>query len=181
MKKSMIALLFLAFARIGLSSCKKDNDDNDNNNNNKIPDAVFSMNVSGAESHTFNFTLPGNVASANAVSGSHQSSLNMLTMLATNLPITWQYSLVADVSSMAKGTYDLKPGLSAFSPPSQTTGYLAVSGSVEITKATLYQNVSNVEDWFIDGSFSGTYQDSNTPPNTITVSGSFSGVNIKAQ
>ncbi|MDD4598957.1 MAG: hypothetical protein PHW35_13405 [Lentimicrobiaceae bacterium] len=180
MKKSMIALLFLAFARIGLSSCKKDNDDNDNNNN-KIPDAVFSMNVSGAESHTFNFTLPGNVASANAVSGSHQSSLNMLTMLATNLPITWQYSLVADVSSMAKGTYDLKPGLSAFSPPSQTTGYLAVSGSVEITKATLYQNVSNVEDWFIDGSFSGTYQDSNTPPNTITVSGSFSGVNIKAQ
>lgn len=176
----MIALLFLAFARIGLSSCKKDNDDNDNNNN-KIPDAVFSMNVSGAESHTFNFTLPGNVASANAVSGSHQSSLNMLTMLATNLPITWQYSLVADVSSMAKGTYDLKPGLSAFSPPSQTTGYLAVSGSVEITKATLYQNVSNVEDWFIDGSFSGTYQDSNTPPNTITVSGSFSGVNIKAQ
>jgi hypothetical protein len=181
MKKSMIALLFLAFAGIGLSSCKKDNDDNDNNNNNKIPDAVFSMNVSGAESHTFNFTLRGNVASANAVSGSHQSSLNMLTMLATNLPITWQYSLVADVSSMAKGTYDLKPGLSAFSPPSQTTGYLAVSGSVEITKATLYQNVSNVEDWFIDGSFSGTYQDSNTPPNTITVSGSFSGVNIKAQ
>lgn len=180
MKKSMIALLFLAFAGIILSSCKKDNDDNDDDNN-KIPDAVFSMNVSGAESHTFNFTLPANVAASNAVGGSHQTSMNMLTVLATNLPITWQYSLVADVSSMAKGTYSLKAGVSAFSPPSQTTGYIAVSGSVEITKATLYQDVSSVEDWFIDGTFSGKYQDFETPPNEITVSGSFSGVNIKAQ
>ena len=180
MKKLIIALLFLAFAGLSLSSCKKDNDENDENNN-KIPDAVFSMNVSGAENHTFNFTLPANVAGTNAVGGSHLTSLKMLSILATSLPITWQYNLVADVNSMAKGTYNLKAGVSAFSPPSQTTGYVAVSGTVEITKATLYQNVSNVEDWFIDGTFSGKYQDFETPPNEITVSGSFSGVNIKAQ
>jgi hypothetical protein len=70
--------------------------------------------------------------------------------------------------------------MSAFTPPSQTNGYIAVSGSVTISKATLYQGVSSIEDWFIDGTFSGTYVDNNTPPNQVTITGSFSGVNIKA-
>jgi hypothetical protein len=181
MKKSTFILLLIAIFGIGLSSCKKDDDTDQNDNNNKIPDAVFSMNVSGAESHTISFTLPGNVASDYAVNGSLISSQEMLSMLAVDMPTTWQYSIIADVNSMATGTYDLKAGMSAFSNISQNTGYLAVSGSVTISKATLYQSVSSIEDWFIDGTYSGTYVDNNTPPNQVTISGSFSGINIKAQ
>ncbi|MCF8379066.1 MAG: hypothetical protein K9H49_05775 [Bacteroidales bacterium] len=183
MKKSTMILLLLAITGIFVSGCKKedDNPDPNNNNNTSLPDAVFNMTVSGAESHTFSFTLPENVASNYAVNGAHQSSVPILSILASSLPITWQYGLIADVNSMATGTYNIKEGMSAFTPPSQTTGYLAVSGTLTITKASLYQSVSSIEDWFIDGTFSGTYQDNNTPPNEVTITGSFSGVNIKAQ
>jgi len=180
MKKTILTLFFIALSGLLVSSCKK-TDNNTNNNNNNIPDAVFSLNVSGAESHTFNFTLKGGTATDYAVNGSQLSSQQMLTLAASSLPITWMYNLVAEVSSMKTGTYDLKAGMSAFTNPSQTASYLAVSGTVNITRATLYQSVSSIEDWFIDGTFSGTYQDSSVPPNQITVSGSFSGVNIKAQ
>jgi hypothetical protein len=180
MKKSTFILLLIAIFGISLTSCNKDDDTDPNDNNNELPDAVFNMNVSGAESYTFSFTLPKNVADSNAVNGSFQSSQNLLSLAASSLPITWMYGLFADVSSMSTGTYDIKAGMSAFTPPSQTNGYIAVSGSVTISKATLYQGVSSIEDWFIDGTFSGTYVDNNTPPNQVTITGSFSGVNIKA-
>jgi hypothetical protein len=183
MKKTTFILLLMALSGILSTSCNKDedNDDNNNNNNSTIPDAVFSMDVSGAESHTFNFTLPANVATSNSINGSHLSSQQLLSIVATTLPVTWQYGLIADVNALAEDTYDFKVGMSAFTPPSQTTAYIAVSGTLTITKATLYQSFSSIEDWFIDGTFSGVYQDSNTPPNEVTISGSFSGVNIKSQ
>lgn len=182
MKKTAFIILALAMAGLLFSFCSNDDDDDDNNNNNsKIPDAVFNLNVSGAESHTFDFTLPGNVASDYAANGSHLSSQNMLSVMAASLPITWQYNLVADVTSLENGTYNLKAGMSAFTPPSQTTAYLCVSGTVTLSKTDLYQSVSSVEDWFVDGTFTGIYQDTNNPPNQVTISGSFSGINIKAQ
>lgn len=172
----------MALATIFVNGCSKDEDTNDDNNNNtSLPDAVFNMTVSGAESQTINFTLPGNVASDFAVNGSQLASAQLLTIQATSLPITWQFGLIADVNSMATGTYAIKVGMSSYIPPSQTTGYTATGGTLTITKATLYQSVSSIEDWFIDGTFSGTYQDTNTPPGVVTIAGSFSGVNIKAQ
>jgi len=181
MKKSTFILLLIAIFGISLSSCNKDDDTDQNDNNNELPDAVFNMNVSGAEDYTFSFTLPANVATTDAVNGSYQSSQELLSLAASPLPITWMYGLFADVSSLATGTYDIKVGMSAFTPPSQTTAYIAVSGSTTISKATLYQSVSSIEDWFIDGTFTGTYVDNNTPPNQVTITGSFSGINIKAQ
>ncbi len=63
--------------------------------------------------------------------------------------------------------------------PSSTNVYLAVGGNLTISSAELYQNVGPAEDWYIDGSFSGTFQDNETPPNTVTINGTFSGINIK--
>lgn len=181
MKNSATIILLLALTLTIISSCKKSDDNNDDENNNKLPDAVFSMNVSGAESQIVNFTLPGNVASDYAVNGALVSSQELFTMNTSTLPITWMLGLAAEVSEMETGTYALKAGSSAYTSPSQTTGYLAVSGTITITKADLYQSVSSIQDWFIDGTYSGTYQDSSNPPNQVTISGSFSGINIKAQ
>ena len=183
MKKSTLFLMIATFAISLTSSCSKNDDDNDNNNNNNntLPDANFEMNVSGAESYSFSFTLPANVASTHAINGSHLASQEVLSIAASELPITWLYGLIADISTLSEGTFDLKVGASAFSNPTQTNAYTAVSGTITISKATLFQTVSSVEDWFIDGTYSGTYQDAGTPPNQITISGSFSGVNIKAQ
>jgi hypothetical protein len=89
--------------------------------------------------------------------------------------------LSAELSAIETGTYNLTPGSSAYTSPSQTTGYSAVSGTITISKAELYQDVSSIKDWFIDGSYTGTFQDNSTPPNQVSISGSFSGINIKAQ
>jgi hypothetical protein len=181
MKNSATIILILAFALTIVSSCKKSDDNNDDDNNNKLPDAVFSMNVSGAESQTVNFTLPGNVASDYATNGALVSSQELFTMNASSLPITWMLGLAAEVSEMETGTYNLKAGTSAYTSPSQTTGYIAVSGTITISKAELYQGVSSIKDWFIDGSYTGIYQDNANPPNQVSIGGSFSGINIKAQ
>jgi len=170
------------FSSLVFSSCSKSNDtDNDDNTGGTLPDAVFNMAVTGAEDYTFNFTLPANVASDHAINGTQQSSQSLYLMGVSTLPVTWQYSLAADIGSMTEGTYDIKVGLSAFTIPEQTNSYIAISGTMTITKADLYQSVASTEDWFVDGTFSGTYQDSGTPPNEITITGSFSGVNIKSQ
>ncbi len=62
---------------------------------------------------------------------------------------------------------------------SSTNVYLAVGGNLTISSAELYQDVGPAEDWNIDGSFSGTFQDNETPPNTVTINSTFSGINIK--
>jgi hypothetical protein len=54
-----------------------------------------------------------------------------------------------------------------------------VGGNLTISSAELYQDVGPAEDWYIDGSFSGTFQDNETPPNTVTINSTFSGINIK--
>jgi len=181
MKNSATIILILAFVLTIVSSCKKSDDNNDDDNNNKLPDAVFSMNVSGAETQTVNFTLPGNVASDYAINGSLLSSQEMFSMSASSMPITWLLGLSAELSAIETGTYNLTPGSSAYTSPSQTTGYIAVSGTLTISKAELYQGISSIKDWFIDGSYSGIYQDNSNPPNQVTITGSFSGINIKAQ
>jgi hypothetical protein len=181
MKKATLTFMVLTACSLFIVACaKSDKDDDNNNNNNKIPDAVFSMSVSGTESHSFSFTLDKGTATDHAINGSHLSSQQLLSVGAMTMPPTWMYNLVADVNTLATGTYNIKVQTSAFSNPSQTNAYLAVSGTVTITKAELYQGVSSIKDYYIDGTFSGTYEDTNTPPNQITVTGSFSGVNIKA-
>jgi hypothetical protein len=179
MKNSTKIILLLAFALTIVSACKK-SDDNDDDSK-KVPDAVFSMNVSGAETQTVNFTLPGNVAGDYAINGAHLSSQQLLSIGASTLPITWGLNLAADVSSLATGTYNYKPQMGAYTNASQTGGYIAISGSITIIKAELFQSATSVESWFIDGSYSGTYQDASTPPKQVTINGSFSGINIGAQ
>jgi len=182
MKKITKLFLLIAVGTMFVSACKKDdnNNDDDNNNGGNLPDAVFNLEITGAENHTFSFTLPENVATDNSINGSHLTSQQLMTITASDLPITWLYGIVAEVNSMATGTYNINPGMSSFTS-STGTGFSAVSGTLEITKASLYQSVTSIEDWFIDGTFNGTYEDTNVPSNTITVNGSFSGVNIKSQ
>ncbi|HPE58211.1 MAG TPA: hypothetical protein P5514_02035 [Bacteroidales bacterium] len=181
MKRTSLLMILIALGMVLVISCKKDDNNNDDDNSGStLPDAVFSMEVTGAETHTINFTLPKNVASDYGINGAHLSSQQMLTINSTDLPSTWMYGIVAQVASIKTGTYDINAGMSSFTT-SAGSGYLSVSGTIKITKADLYQAVGSVDDWFIDGEFSGTYQDTNTPPNTINITGTFKGVNIKAQ
>lgn len=182
MKRTYFLIMLIGMIAIVATSCKKDDENNDDNNNNsKLPDAVLTLNVSGAESHNISFTLPENVASDYAINGAHVSASQLLTINSMDLPVTWSYGIVAQVSSLQKGTYSINAGMSSFKSPTTGAGFSSVTGTLELTKVDLYQNVASVDDYFIDGEFTGTYQDTNTPPNIITISGSFSGINIKAQ
>lgn len=173
MKKTMLILLSFAMSGLIISSCSKD-DNNDNNDDNKIPDAVFEMNVTGAESHSLNFTLDKGTATDHGIIGSFLASQNLVSINVTTLPTTWMFTIFADMNSMGEGSYDIKTGMSAFSNPDQTASYLAASGTLNVTKATSFEDVG----WYTEGTFNGTYEDTSTPPNQVSISGSFSGVYI---
>lgn len=174
--KTLFPLSLLLLLATAGSACAKDEPDTPDG----LPDAVFEANVSGAENHTFSFTLPMGTAGEYVTNGSLSSFVGLFSMLTQELPGPgWQINLVADMGTLAEGTYDLKPGVAAFANPSATNVYLAVSGNLTISAAELYQDVGPAEDWYIDGSFSGTFQDNETPPNTVTINGTFSGINIK--
>ncbi len=171
------ALLMIMF----LPSCDKENN---TNNNPTIPDAIFNASVSGAESYTFSFTLPKGTAGSYAVNGSCNSTVGLFTMLAKQMPTGWAISLSSSGNQVKVGTYTMNTvngAISSFANASQTTAYTSTSGSITITKAVLYQNVGPAADWYVDGSFSTTMVDNSNPPNQITVTGDFTGINIKAQ
>ncbi len=104
--KNLFTVLLACLSFILITSCSNKDTDTPTPTP-TIPDATFTMSVSGAESHSFNFTLPGNVATTHALGGSLITSLGMFAMQASPLPNTsWSYGLQADMPSMTNGVYN---------------------------------------------------------------------------
>ncbi|MCF8276487.1 MAG: hypothetical protein K9J17_07115 [Flavobacteriales bacterium] len=160
------------------SSCNTDKDDDD-----KLPDAIFNATVTGAISQNISFTLAENMVNGTqAVNGSYTGASDMFAMSAQDIG-TWQFGISYSATSFGVGTYDVL-GTSGFSNPSLAqAGFLATSGTISISKAELYQGVGSglggADDYFIDGSFTILMESTDTPPQQIQVSGSFTGINIK--
>ncbi len=175
-----LPILLVATILIGslFSSCNQNDNDDD-----PLPDAVFNATVTGAVNQVISFTLPENVAGTEAVNGSFTSANDMFAMSAMNLAGAWQLGLFYGNNTWQIGTYDLT-GTSGFTNPSQSqSGFLATSGSITISKSELFQGVGSgvgaADDYFIDGSFTATMESSDTPPQQIQISGTFTGINIK--
>lgn len=174
-----LPVLIVSFLLTGafFSSCNTTKDDD------PLPDAVFNATVTGAINQVISFTLAENVAGTEAINGTHSGTTDMFAMNAMNLTGAWQLGLFYDSDSFQTGTYDLT-STSGFNNPSQSqAGFSATSGSITISKADLFQGVGaglgGADDYFIDGSFTATMHSSETPPQEIQVSGTFTGINIK--
>lgn len=183
-------LLLLSVVLVGATSCKKNSDDDDdgNGNNSELPDAVFSADISGTVTRHVEFTLPKNVTTTDgkAINGSQNDNLNLLLINVLGGSEKWSITLGVGANSVTTGTFQMNQTQTSFgSYNDQNTGegYLSTDGSVTITKAELFQGVGGsigaADDYFIDGTFTMNCVDNSNPPKEITVTGSFSGVNIK--
>jgi len=172
--------LIIATLLIGslFSSCNTDKDDDD-----KLPDAVFNATVAGAINQVISFTLPENVTGSEAVNGSYTSAIDLFAMSAMNLGGAWQFGVFFDSDTYGVGTYDVTTSSGFTNPSLSQAGFLATSGTISISKSELYQGtgsgIGGADDYFIDGSFTITMASSDTPPQQIQVSGTFTGINIK--
>lgn len=174
---------------VSITACKKNDDDDDlDTTESELPDAVFSADISGDLTRHVEFTLPKNVASADgkAINGSHNNSVSLLLMNVLGGSDNWSMALGVGASGVSTGTFYMNQNQIAFGSYSDQDAqktYLSTSGSVTITKADLYQNAGSAfgaaDDYFIDGTFTMTCEDDSNPPQEITVTGTFSGINIK--
>lgn len=183
-----LLLLLLSVSMVSITACKKDDDDDSDTTESELPDAVFSADISGDVTRHVEFTLPKNVASADgkAVNGSQSNSINLLLINVLGGSEKWSIAFGVSASSVTTGTFQMNQTQSSFGSYNDQAageGYLSTSGSVTITKAELYQSLGGsigaANDYFIDGTFTMSCEDGSNPPKQITVTGSFSGINIK--
>lgn len=166
---------------IVLAGCKGAVDEPD-----PIPDLTFSVTITGTESRTIDETLVGNVATEFAANGSLSSSLGLFLINVIDFQ-DYGITLSFTASDVEKGTYELNQGQTdraSFANYASGTTYASTSGSITITKADLFQsvggNIGAADDYFIDGNFSIELEDPGNASNAITMTGEFTGLNIKA-
>lgn len=172
-----IILTFL----LALSGCKGAAGEPD-----PIPDLVFKVTITGAESRTIDETLEGNVATEFAANGSLSSSIGLFLISAIdfqNYGITLRFT----ASGVEQGTYQFNQGqqdMASFADYVSGTSYSSTSGSITLSKVDLYQsvggNIGAADSYFVDGNFTIDLEDQGNPGETITMKGEFTGLSIAA-
>lgn len=181
MKRSNFFPTIILMSLIALTGCKGAVDEPD-----PVPDLTFKVTITDAESRTIDETLVGNVATEFAANGSLSSSLGLFLITAIDFQdygITFRFT----ASEVEKGTYQFNQGqvdMANFANYVSGASYVSTSGSISLTKVDLYQsvggNIGAADDYFVDGNFTIELEDYGNASNTITMTGEFSGLNIKA-
>ncbi len=148
-----------------------------------LPDLKFQFSVTGAESHDIDFTLVENVATDVYANGAYVAAADLMTINSQKYT-EWILAIGANTGGVDPGLYPLNqsgPDVLAFTNVTAGTGYVSVSGSLKIIRSEKYADLPAglAEDYFLDGEFEATLQDSETPPNVINITGTFEGLNIK--
>jgi len=197
MKNLNLFLSIFLGMTLSMSACNKDDDNGDgnggDNNNggngngttNTIPDTEFSMNVSGDMTMNFDTVIKAQAAQSGfAITGAHASAANLLTMQFREFPVGWGLNLNATAETLGEKTYKMNENVSAVSSFNNTASpqftYMSTSGSVEITKLVKFAGAQGIEIFYADGTYTSQMISQADPSNTVTVSGSFKGVNISA-
>ena len=183
MKKKLLQIPMLALVLI-LGACSSDStaSSDDENEPGNLPNLEFSVTVSGAESHNFEFILAHGTSGSHAATGAFNSNLQLFSINILQLPSGWSMNLAATSSGINERTFQMNQGdldLSSFKNPDGTNVYLSTSGSVTFTDADFFGSVENVEVWYVSGNFDITMEDNQG--NEIDVTGSFDGVAMSSQ
>lgn len=181
MKNLSLSLLMLATLAL-TASCNKDSNDNDNSNTNpKIPDTFFEVTVTGDMSHNFTITIPASTPQTTfAITGSHSGAANLLLLNFKEIPTGWGLGLNVTCTDLIEDTFNSNQtpaDICAFySTGANTFNYQSTAVSVTLTKVAFFASAANIDNYYVDGNFSGTMADPADPSKTINITGSFKGV-----
>ena len=175
---SLLMLLTLALT----AACNKDSNNNNNNNSNpQIPDSFFEITVTGDMTHNFSITIPASTPQNSfAITGSHTEAANLLLLNFKEVPSGWGLGLNVTCMDLTEDTFNSNQtaaDICAFySTGANTFNYQSTAVSVTLTKVEFFASVGNIDNYYVDGNFSGTMADPADPSKTISITGSFKGV-----
>lgn len=181
MKRPNFFPIIILMSLIALTGCKGAVDEPD-----PIPDLTFKVTITGSESRTIDETLVGNVATEFAANGSLSSSIGLFLISAIDFQ-DYGITIRFTASDVEKGTYQFNQGqtdMVNFANYVSGTTYASTSGSITLENVDLYQsvggNIGAADDYFVDGNFTVELEDPGNASNAITMTGEFTGLNIKA-
>lgn len=160
-----------------LPGCNKQNPEPD-----RLPDLIFQATLSGAQTFAINENLPEGKATSFIANGAFVSVSDLLSITALDGQ-DYNLSIVVSNDMVETGTFPLNQSATdraSFNHFVEGYSFTSTGGTLTITKAELYQGVTSVEDWYIDGTFSIDLESSTTQGETATLTGEFRGMNIKA-
>lgn len=171
----------MLFASLSLiTSCNKNDDGTVD-----VRDAVLNWSATGACSQSINMTFVDNKPANNVnISLAMYNSANQaLSVVFFETGYSWQWGFsIENMSQLQTGTFSVVTGGGALINGSMSSncaqGFDLVSGSVTITSVVAATGVGNPNDKYITGTVTLTLQDANSPPQTITVQGSFTDLFI---
>ncbi|MEZ4777733.1 MAG: hypothetical protein R3D00_31455 [Bacteroidia bacterium] len=160
--------------------------------NDKLPNAVANIQVkqNGTSISEINFELIEQLAVGGAASGgSYLASLDMFTMtISANLTNGPTFSVTAKTGGVKTGNFDItkvtgsgNENYASLILTAASKSYQSTSGTFKITKADLYQDVVGVADYFVNVEVNITMENPADATDVVTVEGTITGVNIKAQ
>ena len=177
MKTTPIFLIATIIFGSIFSSCNQDPDDNDGPFT--LPDLTFDYSVTGHINQSDDWESPQNnpelAGHDNGVISNHSTQLDAISISGTGP--TYGFSLTAPVTNVEPGTFQL--GNASFSDG--INGFTTVvSGTLRIDAATINFTSTGVTYYTIDGNFSASINDGFTPPNNISFTGNFTGLNVQS-
>ena len=180
MKKNIPFSTFLCTFFIAISilySCKKEN------NPDVLPPAKMTVSVSGDYSDQLTIDLPGNYLdtsqSGQTLNGGYSSPTDQLIIAATFDAGFGGITLISNTGGINTGTFNFVNDQTSYNNFSiGANGFLATSGSLVITKREYITTIGNDKDYYLDGNFSATMVNTENPPESISISGTFSGVHV---
>lgn len=175
--KHVTLLLLLTVMTISMA-CKKNTTPADE----PLPDLVVAITATegGATLATIDFTAVEQEVDNSSFNGSYNAMADLFVMNAVGQlgQAGPSFTFTGPTGGVVAAKYDVSTGFtSAFNTTSEA--FVATSGHLEITTVNEYGSAAGVTEYFIDGEVDMTMEN-NDGTRTITVTGTFSGVNIKS-
>jgi len=160
------------------SSCNQDPDDNDDDNM-ILPDLTATIDVSGAVTANYTFTNPENGGSnaTHSMIAGHANANSMFSI--TGLNAAYTFAVAASMPGVQVGNFSITSANYGHLESQPAVGFPeVVSGNINITNSQVLWTVGVTTIYSIDGTWSVELSDGETPPSTVTFTGSFDNLAV---
>lgn len=179
MRTSAVLVLTSLVITCMISSCNMDSEEGDNGSGNVLPDLTFAYSVNGAIDQNGSWQSPENDQNLgghdNSVLSNHSSTNNKFMIVGIGADYT--FSLESDMNAPTVGSHTIQDAV--FSGLQSSFGNV-VSGTLQLDEVPVNFETPGTTHYRATGSFAIELENGATPPETITFSGTFEGLNVTA-